>query len=339
MRASLLVVLGALCAVGSARPHRTADAVQPIITAVQHEGHAAWVGGQRKRDLEARATTDSTTSETTTTTADTTTSETSTTTTSSTTSSSTTTSSSSTSTTTTATTATSTATTASSTTATASSTASSSATTTATATTSATTTTSTASTTSSTASATASTSPARAAYNRRGEIAAICVFGSLGVIFIASSLTYCLRKRARERRWAAEAEKLQKDGSTYSVVPLVDAQGKSPSAATSDTKLDRYSMMFADRPRSADVAVHLEPLRPLNQPGSNPNRLSGYSNFSSASPNPGRETPSSYAMAASTQSDDGRAPYTTAPSPLPAPYQHPQPQSQQSNDVSEYRGF
>ncbi|RAL12641.1 uncharacterized protein BO97DRAFT_51786 [Aspergillus homomorphus CBS 101889] len=160
------------------------------------------------------------------------------------------------------TTASTTSTTASSTstTSTASSTTSSSSTTTTTSqstTTSPTTTTkstSTASSTTSTASATSSASAAIAAYNRRGEIAAIITFSILILLFVGVAAFMCNRdKRKRKRVEAREAAK----AADYSMVSLPEG-----GRAQSEAKFDRASVMFATVPSRSDLGLSTPMTRP-----------------------------------------------------------------------------
>ncbi|OJJ99632.1 hypothetical protein ASPACDRAFT_1856215 [Aspergillus aculeatus ATCC 16872] len=150
----------------------------------------------------------------------------------------------------------------SSTTSTASSTTSSTTTTSATsqstttASTTTTKTTSTASTTTSTASATSSASAAKAAYNRRGEIAAIVTFTILILLFVGVAAFMCTRDKRKRRRIEARAAAKAAD---YSMVSLTE--GGRPQ---SETKFDRASVMFATAPSRSELGLST----PLTRPSS-----------------------------------------------------------------------
>ncbi|PYI16210.1 hypothetical protein BO86DRAFT_127012 [Aspergillus japonicus CBS 114.51] len=271
MQLRYLIALGTLSSLAAAHPGPAADlpstwaptstvtVTVPVATqtadvnnlkAHAKRFHGDWVIQKRASTTEE---TSSTTSESTTSTSSTSTTST----TESTTSTTSTTSSSTTEATTSSTTST-----VSSTTSTASSTTSSSTTTSATSqstTTAATTTTkttSTASTTTSTASATNSASAAKAAYNRRGEIAAIVTFTILILLFIGVAAFMCTRDKRKRRRIEARAAAKAAD---YSMVSLTE--GARPQ---SEAKFDRASVMFATAPSRSELGLST----PLTRPSS-----------------------------------------------------------------------
>ncbi|PYH44058.1 uncharacterized protein BP01DRAFT_366781 [Aspergillus saccharolyticus JOP 1030-1] len=113
---------------------------------------------------------------------------------------------------------------------------------------------STASSTTSTASATSSASAAKAAYNRRGEIAAIITFSFLILLFVGVGAFMCNRDSRKNKR--IEARQAAK-AAEYSMVSLTD--GDRPQ---SEAKFDRASVMFATAPSRSDLGLSSPMTRP-----------------------------------------------------------------------------
>ncbi|PWY66004.1 hypothetical protein BO70DRAFT_374849 [Aspergillus heteromorphus CBS 117.55] len=271
-----LLALGALSSVTLAHPEPAADLSLPPLppnTAVAafptpalgdmsqkpKRYHHEWILQKRATTTADTATTTSDDTTTTSTTEATSTTE-------STTAAATTTTSESTTSTTSTTSATSASTSSTSTATATTSTSSATTTSASTSTTSSTTTTSTASTTSSTSTATSTVSAKQRARDRRGEIAAIIVFGSLIIVFVALTCFLCMRENRKARRIAAHKAALDA-GSDYSMVPLAE-NGATPRPQSVATKFDRASMMFATHSVDSVVYSGQDNARPMTRPTS-----------------------------------------------------------------------